>query len=407
MRTLNAIARVLTDQGKSAVGARFTLQIYRLKNAKWLNLATKATDAKGIWRASVSLQLADSLQAPALRLIEGGNPTTRVLAQQVRFTYSASKQVLGADFGVIERLGNTAYQLKASSSSFRAGHTVAGQPKRADVSAAVLIRNMTVISGNAIPTTGTSSPGAVAAASTVAQPHGVLADNFDAEMIRFKARETELQLAIFQKDRQLAARKVEFTSATKRITELQKDLSLSKVSETRLKNENQQFVNEAGRKVAIQDIAANIGTEIDAANKKLRRENRPYRFGRIEIDLKGTVSPDGQKMALANRVDLEKLQSGVSLPGVLMEILPTRTPSVESTSVKVPDVTGLTETAVRRLLQAVGLRLDPVSKSVGDNSRIPIGQSMQQTPEKGSELPRNNTVLVVFAAPEPPEENDS
>jgi len=153
MKTLNAVARVLTDQGKSAVGARLTLQIYRLRNAKWFNLATKVTDAKGVWRATVTLQLADTLQAPALRLVEGGSPPTRVLAQQARFTYSASKQVLGADFGVIERLGNTAYALKASSSLFRAGHTVAGQPKRADVSGAVLIRNMSVVSGNAISAT--------------------------------------------------------------------------------------------------------------------------------------------------------------------------------------------------------------------------------------------------------------
>ena len=407
MRTLNAFAHILTDQGKDAAGARLTLQIYRLSSAQWVNLVTKASDAKGAWRVSVPLKFADNTPAPALRLVEKGSPATRVLAQQVRFSYSASKQILSADFGLIERLGNTAYKLKATSSAFRTGHTVAGQPKRAEFSGAVLVRNMTVLPGGAISAAGNVPAGVAAAASTAARPHGIAADKFDAELFRFKAKETELQLAISQKDRQLVARSVELTGATKRITQLQKELSKTKVSETRLKNENEQFVNEAGRKVAIQDIAANIGTEVDAANTKLRQEKRPYRFGRIEINLKGTVSPDGQKMALASSVDMEKLQSGVSLPSVSMEILPTRSPLLESTSVIVPDVTGLTETAVRRLLQAVGLRLEPVSKSVGENSRIPIGQSMQQTPKKGSELPRNNTVLVVFAAPEPPEEDDS
>ena len=64
-------------------------------------------------------------------------------------------------------------------------------------------------------------------------------------------------------------------------------------------------------------------------------------------------------------------------------------------------VTGLTETAVRRLLQAVGLRLESVSKSVEPGAKIPLGQSIQQSPNAGAELPRSRTVLVVFAAAKP------
>ena len=216
-----------------------------------------------------------------------------------------------------------------------------------------------------------------------------------------------MRSTIILKDQQLSANRGELTSAKRNIEELQADLSRVTLAETRLKLENQRFADEASREAPIADIAANIGTQVDAANRQLRETKRPYRFGRVQLDLKGTVSSDGQKMAMAKLVDLEKLKSGVTFPGVNLELIPENEPSTASATVKVPDVTGLTETAVRRVLQAFGLRLEKVDKSVASGSAQAIGQSIQQLPQSGSDLPRNQSVLVVFAAEPASTENES
>ena len=102
-------------------------------------------------------------------------------------------------------------------------------------------------------------------------------------------------------------------------------------------------------------------------------------------------------MSLASLVDLKTLGGATVLPGVKFEILPDTLPTESKTDVDVPDVTGLTETAVRRLLQAVGLRLEMVHKSIEPTTNIPIGLSIQQSPVAGTKLARTETVLVVFA----------
>lgn len=406
MKVIEAFAHILTDEGVDAVGVTAILESYVLSSRRWVKIATARSVAKGLWQAKVSQLQPGAFYAPILRLTEPGTPAPRVLAQAGNLSYNASKQILSVDFGLVERLEETAYPLTASNALFRRSkYTVAGQPKRAKISSAMLIRNVAMLSpgitssavrpGLAVNVGATNT---AAAAETPVTRSPVL-DTFDSEILKFKAKEAKLQLQISQKDQQLSVRNVELNTVKSRVTELEANLSKAVESETNLKKENAAFVAEAKRKAPIQSIAANIGAEVDAANRKLLSEKRPYRFGRIELDLRGTVSTDGQSMALANLVDLEKLGGGTSLPGLKMELLSEREQSEVSTSVEVPDVTGLTETAVRRLLQAVGLRLESVSKSVEPGAKIPIGQSIQQSPKAGAELSRNMAVLVVFAAP--------
>jgi hypothetical protein len=372
MRRFITSARIVTEKGEDAIGLMVTLQIFKLAAGKWTKLASAKTTERGNWSIKGGLQVPDDFFSPALRLVEEGTPAPRILAQQCVLSYNAREQVLSADFGVIERLGERAHTLIASREGERSKHVIAGQPKRAEerpVSTEVRSR-------------------------------------FDAEILKFQAREAELHTTNIRLNRQIEATHQELSGARSRIEELHADLSTAERVKAELIAENQRLGSEVGRRAPIQHIAANIGTQVHAANQILRENQRPYQIGRIELDLKGTVSSDGETMTLANSSDLAKLKSGVNFPGVNMELLPQRDPPTESVSVTVPDVVGLTETAVRRLLQAVGLRLERVNKSVGEDSETPIGQSMQQSPVSGSDLPRNNTVLVVFAAVAPTSEND-
>ena len=349
MKKITASAQIVNEDGKAVAGIQVILEVFRLASAKWVTLASAKSNARGSWSINQALEISDRSFAPILRLVEESRPTPRFLTQQGQLKYDAANQTLQVKFGSV---------------------------KRVDL-------------------------------SVVAPRVTHLRDSFDAEVLRFRSNEASMRSTIILKDQQLSANRGELTSAKRNIEELQADLSRVTLAETRLKLENQRFADEASREAPIADIAANIGTQVDAANRQLRETKRPYRFGRVQLDLKGTVSSDGQKMAMAKLVDLEKLKSGVTFPGVNLELIPENEPSTASATVKVPDVTGLTETAVRRVLQAFGLRLEKVDKSVDSGSAQAIGQSIQQLPQSGSDLPRNQSVLLVFAAEPASTENES
>lgn len=348
MKKITASAQIVNEAGEPVSGIMVVLEVFGLANARWVKVGSAKSNARGSWGVSQPLEVSDRSFAPMLRLVEDRRPKPRFLTQKCQLKYNSADQTLRVNFAAVTRV---------------------------DVSA-----------------------------TRPAATH--LRDTFDAEVLRFRSNEASMRSTIVLKDQQLATNKVELTGAKRRIEELQADLSRVTLAENRLKLENQRFVEEASREAPIGDIAANIGTQVDAANRRLEEERRPYRFGKIKLDLKGTVSSDGQKMSMAKLVDLEKLKSGVTFPGVNLELLPDRTPKPASTAVEVPDVTGLTETAVRRVLQAFGLRLEKIDKSVESDSKHAIGQSIQQIPGSGSELPRNQSVRVVFAAEAPPTENE-
>ena len=403
MNSIQAHAHILTDEGIDAKGVAASLETYVLNSRRWIKLATVKTNAKGIWTATITRLQSGAFYSPMLRLSEAGSPPNRILAHGGFVSYNSTKKVLTVDFGTIERLEEVAYPLKPSNSSFnRSKLTIAGQAKKSKISIVSILRNNPTITAGtigAIPTATMGGAGAtISGAEAAAIKRNPLLDNFDAEILKFTAKEADLQSKITLKDNLLATKNIELQKSKLEINTLQQQLQQRILSEKTLKEQNKTFIDEAKRKTSIQDIAANIGSEVDNANKKLKQSKRPYRFGRIELDLRGTVSSDGQKMALASLVDLKDISNSAVLPGIKFEILPDSEPTVIS-GVTVPEVTGLTETAVRRLLQAVGLRLERIDKSIEDNTDIPIGQSIQQSPKTGTKLQRGEAVLVVFTAP--------
>ncbi len=403
MNTINAQAHILTDEGKNASGVSISLEVYVLSSRRWIKMVTAKSNAKGIWKATTTQLQKGTFYAPTLRLTEPGNPAPRVLSQGGYISYNTTKKVFTIDFGTIERLEEVAYPLKASSSVFsRSRLIVAGQAKKSKISIVNILRNNSsgaIFTRGVNPTIATNLPTSttdmVSAAESIRR--SPILDNFDAEILKFNAKEANLRSTIVQKDNLLQMKNLELSTSKLELKKVKEKLGKAEEKEKVLKKQNEIFVNEASRKTSIQDIAANIGTQVDNANKKLEKDKRAYRFGRIELDLRGTVSTDGQKMTLASLVDLKELGASASLPGIKVEILPETTGS-EITEVKVPKVTGLTETAVRRLLQAVGLQFERIDKTVESNEDIAIGQSIQQSPAAGTELQRGGTVLVVFTA---------
>ncbi len=436
MKTITASVRILNDGNKPASGITVNLEMYVLKSNRWLRVGTGKTDVKGNWNVSVARNTPNEVYAPMLRLIEPGNPSPKVLAQHAYLKYDAAKGILAADFGVVERLENETYKLTATTSQFaRSTLYVAAQADqppevRTRVAARLNIAGATVprVSTTASPvkaneaeliklrTSETQLKDAIASKEALISARDLelskvrtsetelkrtittkdqLISAKEAELSQVRTSETELKRTLTTKEQLISTRDQELKQAKLQITDLNKTLQERLKEMERLKKQREAATGEAPA-TPLSTIATNIGSEVDNANKTLQSRNLPYQFGRINLSLAGAVAEDGQSIALARLSDAAKEKA---LSNVKLELLPTKGQADLRDAVTVPDVSGLTETVVRRLLNSVGLKLEVVSKSLGEKSGIPVGQSIQQSPKAGANAARNGTVLVVFAAP--------
>jgi hypothetical protein len=400
MRKLYVTARIVNDDGKPAKGVNVTVQYYGLSASRWLNLSSGRTDGQGQFKASRGLAANVRGGAPSLRLIENGNPAPRVLAQQARYSYSPNEQLLRVDFGVIERLGDTAFELRQNNTDLAGEHQVAGLPKRKALTTAVLVRHLDPPAlGRFNVVGGGAATGEAAVAETVLE--GPALQAFNAELIRHAAVESQLKSRLSDRESTLSALRGQLEEQAQQVTRTRDELQAVTTERDRLREVNERYTEQLTRRVPVESVAANIGVGIDRANRELQEGKRPYRFGRVEVNLKGAVSDDGESMTLLNLADLERLKGVVAVPGVSFELLPDAGASGETGQVSVPDLAALTETAARQALARQGLVLEPVYRSVPADASVAVGQAMQQSPKWNTLVPRGSRVLVVFATARP------
>lgn len=416
MKSLQVFALLFTDEGKPLANAKVRVEYFQLASNSWTALASGATDAQGNLSLKIALANNDTL-APNLRLCEDVKET-RVLAQHVQLSYDARNQALICDFGHVEQLDDTAYSFTSVQTSSMP-LILSGQSKRPNITTAVLMRTLASTAAPSITTRNISTVDAAIAATQVKQPVNtqtiaqatnqtiaqattatqpalsISADVFNAELIRFKALETDLQLQISAKDRELSTIKAETQNLKLETQSLKAALERAQQAEAKLKQENEQFVAESQRLSPIQNIAANIGAQVAAANQQLRSEQQPYQIQNIQIELRGTLSPDGQAINLLKMAELKEGIANASL--VKMDLVTTQKPVAQEPTSTVPDVTGFTESVARRLLKSVGLKMEMVNRPVGANSQYVIGQAITQSPAAGTQIKHSEPVYVVFA----------
>lgn len=414
MKSLQVFALLFTDQGKPLAGAKVRVEYFDLASNAWTALTSGASDAQGNLALKIALANTDTL-APNLRLCEDGQGS-RVLAQHAQLNYNARSQALICDFGQVEQLDDTAYGFTPVQNLFaNSPLTLAGQSKRPNVSTALMMRALATSVNTAVGrTAGISVADAAAAAAVSAatqpaavQPTAVASislDSFNAELIKFRAVENELQLQISAKDRLLLTKDAEISSVKAETQNLKLETQTLKSaleqvqkSEAKLKQENEMFVAESQRLSPIQNIATNIGSQVAAANQQLRTEQKPYQIQNIQVELRGTLSQDGQAINLLKMADLKDGATTGAASLVKMDLVTTAPPVAQEPSSTVPDVSGFTESVARRLLKSVGLKMEMVSRSVGKDSQYVIGQAIAQSPSAGATAKHSEPVLVIFA----------
>ncbi len=378
MKAITAHLRILDEKNKPVSGKTLNLETFLLKTGRWQRIGSGKSKTDGNWSVSVRRSAPNEMHAPMLRVVEppeSGQLTPRVVAQHAYMKYDKQTGTLTVDFGVVELLNKETFKLSPSTTQFsRNRHFIAGQAEPP-----VQIRPQLVARMNLAP--GVSRR-VVAAGDQRSERN-------EAELHTLRSSQTLLKQNITDKEKELK-------QANLRIADLSTLLQARGEELEHLKEQAGKKQPVEVKPTPISTIATNIGTEVDSANNNLKIKNLPYRFGKIDVKLKGSVAQDGQSIALTKPGD--NVQEHV-LSHVNLELLHFTDPTDLNDRVTVPDVKGLTETVVRRLLNGVGLRLEAVSKSIGGQEKIPIGQSIQQSPKAGAGAARNDTVLVVFAAP--------
>lgn len=142
--------------------------------------------------------------------------------------------------------------------------------------------------------------------------------------------------------------------------------------------------------VPIQDLYANLVSEIATATDSA--DGLPFKLSNISLKLKALVHGDGESLS-ASLLTLENSENvnGEAISELVFDITPVS--NRETNAIAIPNLLGLTETAVRKILKNLGLKLNPVYQK---KDSVVIGDSFKQFPSPGTNTQPNQLVTVIF-----------
>ncbi len=142
--------------------------------------------------------------------------------------------------------------------------------------------------------------------------------------------------------------------------------------------------------IPIQDLYTNLVSEIEAANDA--SADSAFKLSNISVKLKAVIHRDGETIN-ASLLDLENCESvcGDAISELNFDITPVQ--MRETSEIPVPNLIGLTESAVRKIVKANGLRLNSIyQKRTGTVN----GDSFKQSPTSGVTVKPNQLITVMF-----------
>ncbi len=147
------------------------------------------------------------------------------------------------------------------------------------------------------------------------------------------------------------------------------------------------------RTMQANEVYSNVINEINLANQNLG--NSKYQLSNMSLDLKVLVQNDseGLKLQLVDDMLAEGL-NGSALSNIRIDVKSTDLNPTNTNEAKLPDLSGLTETEVRKRLANYGLKLKPVYQF---SSTKVIGQSFKQHPAANTDIIEGSTITVIFA----------
>ncbi len=189
---------------------------------------------------------------------------------------------------------------------------------------------------------------------------------------------------IKEKDAELSINQVLVTSLEQKTEKLREELE-----EARSYNQT-----EHPNKLAASKVYGSIVNDVIKADEELA--NSRFKLANVSLNLKTTVEkgPEGTLLGL---LDFESAKgiNGAAVSDISIDIVPNNA-AVVSNGLKMPNILGLTETAVRKVLLDYGLKLDAVYHAT-DNQNLVEGQSFKQSPAPEATIEEGQEVIVIFA----------
>ena len=143
--------------------------------------------------------------------------------------------------------------------------------------------------------------------------------------------------------------------------------------------------------VPIQDLYTNLVSEIASANDS--NADSPYKLSNISVKLKALIHGEGESLS-ASLLNLENSENvnGDAISELVFDITPVNNRA--EGGIAIPNLIGLTETAVRRILRSIGLQLNPVYQK---KEGVVNGDSFKQYPAQGVSIQPKQLVTVIFS----------
>jgi len=147
-------------------------------------------------------------------------------------------------------------------------------------------------------------------------------------------------------------------------------------------------------KVEAKAVYSGIVSELKDAQELMKDSN--FKIGNIKLNLKAMVnkSPTGINYEMLDAVSAKDIP-GEAISTIELDVNMEEPREQTNSEIETPNLLGLTETAVRKRLNAIGYKLNPVYNAETGTGRV-IGQSYKQTPAKGDIMPIDKVVTVFF-----------
>jgi predicted nucleic acid-binding Zn-ribbon protein len=249
--------------------------------------------------------------------------------------------------------------------------------------------------GSALERTLTASAAALEACGTArsALETRLAAAEIERDAATDKATGLELERGMLTA--QLDSLRAQTTDAKGHFDNLQAQL-LSQTAKASAAVQNLDLVRSQQRSAVPADtLFKTLASAVGDATMQLSKAASPYQIGRADFKLKAFVSSDGGLMSMP---DAAHLAGNPALSEVHLELMRNDAPAAPAAGgIVVPDLLGLTETAVIQVLASLSLKAAKAVEMLADQPEN-HGRAMRQIPKAGSSVAKAETVLVVYGS---------
>ena len=405
-------AKLVSDEDKPLENANVQIQFFETEHNNWKTATTTRTNQDGVINRRVIKNLAE---APMIQL----KHNNQVISHGGLISYDTRMRRLVIDFGVIELLGDEAYPLIASDPDNTQKKQIGGLPKRQSVSFKPILGALKEYRRTPfVPTeqlrkdllTDEKKQSADQTSVPVINTakYQQLIDSIEIDLAQQAISKTALDIEVSQlrsavdaKNIQLKDQRMQFERRQSEL-ESQKEIEISKIRtdlEARIQNLSQKTEHLEKQLEAETDLASlqkSISSGLETFSKEQAQAGSNFRLGRVQVNLKGLFSGSGNRITLADSTLLKDATNAAALSEMMVEYIP-EPHEQETTDALVPDLSGLSETAVTRLLKALGFGIEVAYGDPPNPDITGAGQAFKQSPSADETLAKGQKVLVVFA----------